>query len=196
MVELNSKKHLQARPGGPTRGSARREMDSRLDSRSRDRRRDKGRVQAAGADAHGRRPADPRPVDGLRGGTVPAVDPSVARPDLAVIVECIRALAARAPELVVTIALREPAARRPMGTGSVVRKVSRGYVTYKPRLIVDGIVRWGAGVGVRAGLTEDEARSRAEQNLSTLLADEADGRAGRIDRRPARRPRPTRRSPP
>jgi hypothetical protein len=51
--------------------------------------------------------------------------------------------------------------------------VSRGYVTYKPRVIVDGIARWGDGVGVKAGMPDAEARARAEQNLTKLLADVA-----------------------
>jgi hypothetical protein len=102
-------------------------------------------------------------------------DPIVDRPDLTEIVGQIRDLAARTPELVVTITLKEPVKRRRrmVGAGSIVRKVSRGYVTYKPRVVVARVVHWGPGVGVKAGVSEDHARARAAQNLRNLLADVA-----------------------
>ncbi|HEY3079288.1 MAG TPA: tyrosine-type recombinase/integrase [Chloroflexota bacterium] len=62
--------------------------------------------------------------------------------------------------------------RRPRGFGSVVKKVSRGYVVFKPKIVVDGVVHWGEGVGWRRPIeTEDEARARAQEKLKGLLAD-------------------------
>ena len=100
-------------------------------------------------------------------------DPFADRPDLTPIVEQIRELAARAPDLVVSVALREPrkTGRHASGAGYISRKVSRGYVTYKPRVIVDGVVHWGDGVGVKVGVREAEAKAQAQQNLKRLLAD-------------------------
>ena len=62
--------------------------------------------------------------------------------------------------------------RRPHGFGSVVKKVSRGYVVFKPKVVVDGITHWGEGVGWRRAIeTEDEACARAHEKLKGLLAD-------------------------
>src|SRR5438105_422144 len=67
--------------------------------------------------------------------------------------------------------------RRPHGFGSVVKKVSRGYVVFKPKVVVDGITHWGEGVGWRRAIeTEDEAKARATEKLKGLLADLADDR--------------------
>jgi integrase len=55
--------------------------------------------------------------------------------------------------------------------GSVVRKVDRrGYVTFKPRVVLDGITYWGEGVGVGKG-GERAAWLRADQNRKKLLRD-------------------------
>lgn len=81
----------------------------------------------------------------------------------------IRRLAAEAG-LSVAVKTAERRKRNPSGLGSVVRKVdASGYVTFKPKVVVDGITHWGEGVGVRRGLSEAAARAQAEQNRKELL---------------------------
>src|SRR5258708_2308668 len=61
--------------------------------------------------------------------------------------------------------------RSPNGMGSVMRKVDRrGYVTFKPRVVVDGITYWGEGAGVGKG-GERAAWLKADQNRKKLLRD-------------------------
>ena len=60
--------------------------------------------------------------------------------------------------------------QRPSGSGSVTRAVdARGYVSYRVRVMRDGVVHRAPGVGVRRGMTESQARRLAEQRLRELV---------------------------
>ena len=95
-------------------------------------------------------------------------------PDVASTLAEIERLAASLPGMVVTV--RPEPGRRPRspnGMGSVVRKIDhRGYVTFKPRVVVDGITYWGEGVGVGKD-GERAAWLKADQNRKKLLRDVA-----------------------
>lgn len=71
--------------------------------------------------------------------------------------------------------------RNPKGLGAVIVKVdARGYATYVPRVTVDGVHRWGEGVGAKRlpGQSVEQAERRAwlaaDQNRKRLLRDLAE----------------------